>query len=117
MKLHSVREGWRIALDQLRANKLRSALTVLGVVIGIATVMAMASIVAGFREQIVNTLEVVGPTTFRVLRFFSTTGVNPDAVPREVRIWPKLISQAAEAIARLSEIHSVATWTPALRRF
>jgi len=74
MKLQSVREGWRIALDQLRANKLRSALTVLGVVIGIATVMAMASIVAGFREQIVNTLEVVGPTTFRVLRYFSTTG-------------------------------------------
>ena len=78
MQLHSVREGWRIALDQLRANKLRSALTVLGVVIGIATVMAMASIVAGFREQIVNTLEVVGPTTFRVLRYFSTTGVNPE---------------------------------------
>src|SRR2546426_1415479 len=89
MKLHSLREGWRIALEQLSANKLRSGLTVLGVVIGIATVMAMASIVAGFREQIVNTLEVVGPTTFRVLRFFSTTGVNPDAVPREVRIRPK----------------------------
>src|SRR2546425_899821 len=34
MKLHSLREGWRIALDQLRANKLRSALTVLGVVFG-----------------------------------------------------------------------------------
>src|SRR5947199_263855 len=91
MALHSVREGWRIAFEQLRANKLRSALTVLGVVIGIATVMAMASIVAGFREQIVNTLEVVGPTTFRVLRYFSTTGVNPDAVPRAVRIRPKLV--------------------------
>ena len=117
MKLHSVREGWRIALDQLRANKLRSALTVLGVVIGIATVMAMASIVAGFREQIVNTLEVVGPTTFRVLRFFSTTGVNPDAVPREVRIRPKLIPQEAEAIARLPEIHYSAIWTQVFQRF
>src|SRR5207247_783963 len=62
MALHSIREGWLIAVDQLRANKLRSGLTILGVVIGIATVMAMASIVAGFREQIVNTLEVVGPT-------------------------------------------------------
>src|SRR6266568_971913 len=117
MKLHSVREGWSIALDQLRANKLRSALTVLGVVIGIATVMAMASIVAGFREQIVNTLEVVGPTTFRVLRFFSTTGVNPDAVPREVRIRPKLIPQEAEAIARLPEIHYAAIWTQLFERF
>jgi putative ABC transport system permease protein len=112
-----VREGWRIALDQLRANKLRSALTVLGVVIGIATVMAMASIVAGFREQIVNTLEVVGPTTFRVLRYFSTTGVNPDAVPREVRIRPKLLPQDAEAIARLPEIHYAAIWTQVFQRF
>src|SRR2546426_5156356 len=115
--LHSVREGWRIALDQLRANKLRSALTVLGVVIGIATVMAMASIVAGFREQIVNTLEVVGPTTFRVLRYFSTTGVNPDAVPREVRMRPKLLPQDAEAIARLPEIHYAAIWTQVFQRF
>jgi putative ABC transport system permease protein len=117
MRLHSVREGWRIALDQLRANKLRSGLTVLGVVIGIATVMAMASIVAGFREQIVNTLEVVGPTTFRVLRYFSTTGVNPDAVPREVRIRPKLIAQEAEAIAKLPEIHYAAIWTQLFERF
>src|SRR5256884_2599927 len=117
VQLHSVREGWRIALEQLRANKLRSALTVLGVVIGIATVMAMASIVAGFREQIVNTLEVVGPTTFRVLRYFSTTGVNPDAVPREVRIRPKLVPQEAEAIARLPEIHYAAIWTQLFERF
>jgi len=117
VKLHSVREGWRIAIDQLRANKLRSALTVLGVVIGIATVMSMASIVAGFREQIVNTLEVVGPTTFRVLRYFSTTGVNPDAVPREVRIRPKLLPQDAEAVARLPEIHYAAIWTQVFQRF
>src|SRR5258705_7361297 len=117
MALHSAREGWRIAVDQLRSNKLRSGLTVLGVVIGIATVMAMASIVAGFREQIVNTLEVVGPTTFRVLRYFSTTGVNPDAVPREVRIRPKLQSQDADAIARLPEIHYAAIWTQVFQRF
>ena len=117
MTLQSVREGWRIAVDQLRSNKLRSGLTVLGVVIGIATVMAMASIVAGFREQIVNTLEVVGPTTFRVLRYFSTTGVNPDAVPREVRIRPKLVPQDAEAIARLPEIHYAAIWTQVFQRF
>src|SRR2546423_5113038 len=117
MALHSVREGWRIALDQLRANKLRSGLTVLGVVIGIATVMAMASIVAGFREQIVNTLEVVGPTTFRVLRFFSQSPLNPDALPREVRIRPKLVPQEAEAIARLPEIHYSAIWTQVFQRF
>ena len=117
MRFHSITEGWRIALDQLRANKLRSALTVLGVVIGIATVMAMASIVSGFREQIVNTLEVVGPTTFRILRFFSQTPLNPDALPREVRIRPALSPEEAEAIARLPEIHYSAIWTQVFLRF
>ena len=117
MALHSVREGWLLAIDQLRANKLRSALTILGVVIGIATVMAMASIVTGFREQIVNTLEVVGPTTFRVLRFFSQTPLNPDALPREVRIRPKLRSEEAAAIAKLPEIHYAAIWTQVFQRF
>ena len=117
MALHAAREGWVIALDQLRANKLRSSLTILGVVIGIATVMAMASIVAGFREQIVNTLEVVGPTTFRVLRFFSQAPLNPDALPREVRIRPRLAAEEAEAIARLPEIHYSAIWTQVFHRF
>lgn len=117
MALHSVREGWLIAVDQLRANKLRSGLTILGVVIGIATVMAMASIVTGFREQIVNTIEVVGPTTFRVLRFFSSTPLNPDALPREVRIRPALAPEEAEAIARLPEIHYAAIWTQVFQRY
>jgi putative ABC transport system permease protein len=117
MRLHSVGEGWLIALAQLRANKARSALTVLGVVIGIATVMAMASIVTGFREQIVNTLEVVGPTTFRILRFFSQTPLNPDALPREVRVRPVLEAREAEAIARLPEIHYAAIWTQVFHRF
>ena len=117
MALHAVRESWQIALDQLRANKLRSGLTILGVVIGIATVMAMASIVTGFREQIVNTLEVVGPTTFRILRYFSQTPLNPDALPREVRIRPKLRPVEAAAIARLPEIHYAAIWTQVFQRF
>ncbi len=117
MALHAVRESWRIALDQLRANKLRSGLTILGVVIGIATVMAMASIVTGFRELIVNTLEVVGPTTFRILRYFSQTPLNPDALPREVRIRPKLRPVEAAAIARLPEIHYAAIWTQVFQRF
>src|SRR5262245_42983533 len=117
MALHSVREGWRIAVDQLRSNKLRSALTVLGVVIGIATVMAMASIVTGFREQIVNTLEVVGPTTFRIFRIDPTTPVNPDALPREIRIRPKLTPVEAAAIAQLPEIHYAAIWTQLFARF
>ena len=104
MRLRSVSEGWRIALDQLRANKLRSALTILGVVIGVATVMAMASIVQGIRDQIINTIEVAGPTTFYVVRVFSQTPLNPDALPKEVRIRPVVKAEEADAIAQLPEI-------------
>ncbi len=110
MKLHSVSEGWLIALEQLRANKLRSALTILGVVIGVATVMAMASIVQGIRDQIINTIEVAGPTTFYILRFWSTTPLNPDALPKEVRIRPVITPTEAEGIARLPDIRYAGTW-------
>ena len=40
-------ENLKMALDTLRMNKLRSFLTVLGVVIGVCTVMAIASIISG----------------------------------------------------------------------
>jgi len=110
MELHSVSEGWLIAVEQLRANKLRSALTILGVVIGVATVIAMASIVQGIRDQSINTIEVAGPTTVYILRFWSTTPLNPDALPKEVRIRPVIKPPEAEAIARLPDIRSAGTW-------
>jgi putative ABC transport system permease protein len=116
LRLSSLTEGATIAADAVRTHKLRSALTILGVVIGVSTVMAMASIVNGIQDQIFNSLEVVGPTTFRIFRFFSGTPVNPDALPREVRIRPVLEREEAEAIADLDEIHYSAIWTQVLER-
>jgi putative ABC transport system permease protein len=116
MRLHTVVEGVTIAVGAIRENKLRSGLTVLGVVIGVSTVMAMASIVEGLRAQIINTIEVAGPTTFYVVRFFSSTPVNPDALPREVRIRPVLEQEEAEVIARLPEIDYAGIWIQMLQR-
>src|SRR6266702_3669843 len=110
MKLHSVAAGSLIEQDQLRSNKLRSALTILGVVIGVATVMAMASIVQGIRDQIINTIEVAGPTTFYILRIWSTTPLNPDALPKEVRIRPVVRAAEAEAIGQLPDIRYAGMW-------
>jgi len=110
LRLSSLTEGAAIAVSAIRSQKLRSALTILGIVIGVATVMSMASIVQGIRDQIFNTLEVVGPTTFRILRFFSSTPLNPDALPREVRIRPVLTEDEADAIERMPEIHYSAIW-------
>ncbi len=109
-------ENITIAFDNLRANKLRSALTMLGVVIGVATVMTMASIVRGVREQILHTLEVAGPTTFYVMKVFSQQPLNPEALPKWVRIRPDLSEAEAAAIDRLPEIQYAAIWSQIMGR-
>lgn len=114
--LHRLGEGVLMALDAMRANKLRSALTVLGVIIGVATVMTMASIVQGVRTQIFNALEVAGPTTFYVMRFFSQTPLNPDNLPYEVRIRPVLQESDAEAIRQVPEIQYAGLWIQVFSR-
>jgi putative ABC transport system permease protein len=68
-RLESFAEGAAQAIDQLRANKFRSGLTILGIVVGVATVMAMSSIVAGIRGGIMSELEAAGPKNFFFGRF------------------------------------------------
>jgi putative ABC transport system permease protein len=111
-----VGEGVMIALEAMRGNKLRSALTVLGVIIGVATVMTMASLVQGIRTQIFNALETAGPTAFYVMRFFSQTPLNPDNLPYEVRIRPVLRESDAEAIAKVPEIQYAGMWIQIFER-
>jgi putative ABC transport system permease protein len=100
----------QIALDTLRANKLRSALTILGVVIGVSTVMTMAAIVQGIQEQIVRTIEIAGPTTFYVVKVFSQTPINPDRLPKWIRVRPDLVEEEAERLRQLPEIAYAAIW-------
>ncbi len=110
MRLDTLREGVAIATVSIWENKLRSGLTVLGVVIGVSTVMVMASLVGGLRAQIIRTIEVAGPTTFYVVRFFSQTPLNPDALPREVRIRPIVRAEEAELLAALPEVAYSGIW-------
>jgi putative ABC transport system permease protein len=110
------RENLGIAMDTLRTAKLRSALTILGVVIGVATVMTMASLVEGLRSQIVRTVEVAGPTTFYVLKVYSSTPINPNNLPAYVRIRPDLSENEAEVIRRLPEIGYAGLWGQTVSR-
>lgn len=116
LRLDAFGENIRIALDALRVSKLRSSLTILGVVIGVATVMAMAAIVQGIRDQIVNTIEVAGPTTFYVMKKFSQTPLNPDNLPKDVRIRPDLEEREADRIRSLPEIGYAGLWAQTLAR-
>ncbi len=116
MRIEAVGENVRIALESLRSNTLRSSLTILGVVIGVATVMAMAAIVQGIQAQITHTFEIAGPNTFYVLKKFSQVPLNPDALPRDVRIRPDMNEREAAQLARLPEIGYAALWGQALAR-
>jgi putative ABC transport system permease protein len=112
----TIQENVAVAVTTLRTSKLRSALTILGVVIGISTVMAMATIVNGIQQQIVRTIEIAGPTTFYVMKVFSQTPLNPDALPKWVRVRPDLKEQEAELISSLPEIGYAAIWAQTLAR-
>jgi putative ABC transport system permease protein len=72
MNLTPVKEGVLIALESLRANKVRAALTILGIVIGVATVMTMAAAIGGLRGSVMASLESLGPKNFIVNRFDQT---------------------------------------------
>jgi putative ABC transport system permease protein len=108
--LDRLREHVDIAFDALRVSKLRSGLTILGVVIGVSTVMTMATIVQGIRDQILNTIQVAGPTTFYVMKVFQTTIVNPDALPKWIRIRPDLTAEEAVRIGALPEVRYAGIW-------
>ncbi|MBI3567012.1 MAG: ABC transporter permease, partial [Gemmatimonadetes bacterium] len=111
-----LRENVGIAIDALRVSKLRSGLTILGVVIGVATVMTMASIVQGVRDQILHTIEIAGPTTFYVMKVFSKTPVNPDRLPKYIRVRPDLRPEEAERLAALPQIRYASIWTQVFGR-
>jgi putative ABC transport system permease protein len=108
--LDQLRESLTQAIDSLRAGKLRSALTVLGVVIGVATVMTMATLVRGVQDQIVRSLEVAGPTTFYVMRVYSMMRMNPGRMPKELRDRPDLEENEALRIAQLPSVRYAGIW-------
>ncbi len=114
--LRNLDEGVAVAFTTLRTNKLRSFLTILGVVIGVATVMLMASIIDGVRTQIFNALNAASPNVFYVMRFFSQTPLNPDNLPYEVRIRPIVSEEDAAAIARAPDIRHAGLWNQSLNR-
>ena len=60
MRLHIFREVFRMAIDSLRAHKLRSFLTILGIVIGVMTVIGMVSIIQGLNRSFLSELQAAG---------------------------------------------------------
>ncbi len=64
-----VREPVHMAMDQLRGNKLRSGLTILGIVIGVSTVIAISSVINGLNHKISDLVSSLGTNVLWVFRF------------------------------------------------
>ena len=58
-----------MAFDTLRSNKMRSALTVLGVVIGVTSIVGMTSLIRGFDSSLRDSINSLGPNTIFVQKF------------------------------------------------
>jgi putative ABC transport system permease protein len=78
MALSDSRESVRMALDTLRSNKLRSGLTVLGIVIGVATVICISSLINGVNNRVVDIASQFGSNVLWVFRW-NFIGIRPTA--------------------------------------
>ena len=76
MRASDQRESVRMALDTLRANKLRSGLTILGIVIGVMTVITISSVINGLNSSVSGLVEQFGTNVLWVFRF-PVIGVRP----------------------------------------
>jgi putative ABC transport system permease protein len=69
MTRHEVFENLWVALDTVRARKVRSGLTILGIVIGVTTVISVASIIDGLNGEIQERVQRLGSNTLIITRF------------------------------------------------
>jgi putative ABC transport system permease protein len=76
MRIADTRETIKMALDTLRTNKLRSGLTILGIVIGVMTVIIISSVVNGLNNNVSSLVESLGTNVIWVFRF-PVIGVRP----------------------------------------
>ena len=74
MAMDTTRETFRMAFDTLRTNKLRSGLTILGIVIGVMTVIVISSVVNGLNNNVSQVVESLGSNVLFVFRFPVFTG-------------------------------------------
>src|SRR6476469_4867190 len=68
-----IKEVVAMAFDTVRSNKMRSALTVLGVVIGITSIVGMTAMIRGFDESLRAMIRAIGPDTIFIQRFGITS--------------------------------------------
>ena len=109
MTLDDIKESGLMAFDTLRANKLRSSLTILGVSVGVITVIFMVSIIQGLNKAFADQIESLGSNTIFVAKFEPSFGrpPGPDEIHRKDLTMDdaEALRREAPSIAGVSPVH------------
>ena len=111
MNFSGIKESARMAVSTVRANKLRSSLSILGVAIGVVTLTFMVSIIQGLNKAFADQIESLGSNTIFLSKFDPGFGRMPSAEERQRK---DLTIEDAEAIR--VEAPSVADVSPIRRK-
>ncbi|WP_309673217.1 ABC transporter permease [Gemmatimonas sp.] len=104
-------EGIGMALDAIRANKVRAGLTIAGVAIGVFVVVAMGATVHGIKQSFQSDLDEFGATSFQVRRRgvgINTCDGSDDSCPE--RRNPAISLVEWRAIAALPDVETATAW-------
>src|SRR4029450_289933 len=88
-----------MAWDTLWSNKMRSALTVVGIVIGITSIVGVTSLLRGFDESLRDMFRTIGPDTIFIAKF-SAVSMASGAAFQEMMKRPNMTPADADAIER-----------------
>jgi putative ABC transport system permease protein len=104
-----IKESLVLAVDAMRANKMRSILTSLGIIIGVMTIIAMMTIIQGLQNYMVAQLSVLGSNTFQVQK---DPAIQFHDLDEETRNRKKLTLEQAYAIKKAPAVKAVGpeTW-------
>jgi putative ABC transport system permease protein len=115
----NVTEGIAIAFDAIRQNKVRAALTILGVAVGVFVVVTLSAAVHGINTSVAKDLESAGPTSFYIYRRPISLATICDGTD-ETCPWrknPPITLTEADRISRLPEIQAVTSHIGAGARY
>ena len=102
MRATLFREVVVMALDTVRSNKMRSALTVLGVVIGVTSIVGMTAMIRGFDKSLRDMIGAIGPNTIFIQRFSFASFTSVSEI-NELFKRPNLTISDARAIEEQAE--------------
>lgn len=90
--LVAMRNNTMLALDTIRAHKLRTFLTMLGVIIGTGTIIGVGALLTGFDGAITNVLKSFGPNSIMVFKTPAFSNPTPEERARKDLIYQNVIS-------------------------